>query len=386
MGLIQVAQKIGPEHRYMERAFKHNNFDVIRIFAAVQVMILHVLIHLDLKFPWWFLPFKPFSGVPMFFVISGFLISASYERSSDLKNYIRNRSLRIYPGLWCCILITILTILCFSDISFFRIETVPWLLSQMAGIIYTPGFLKEYGIGAYHVSLWTIPIELQFYAVLPIIYFTIGLLTKNRKIADWYFLLLFIFFLGIAFALYNLKLVFVPDINLVETRVQKMLRYSFIPHFYMFLFGVVIQRFNLYKSNLLYGKGIWWCLGFLVFTYLGHAYPNFWLFTGNDPAALINTKISMLLLCFATISLAYTKPGFAHKLLHNNDISYGVYIYHGMVLNIFVTLGLMRNYVYFGIVCLITLLLGYLSWILVERPFIRKKKVTIKTEPDVSPV
>lgn len=40
-----------------------------------------------------------FPGVPIFFFISGFLISKSFEENSVLKEYALNRILRIYPGL-----------------------------------------------------------------------------------------------------------------------------------------------------------------------------------------------------------------------------------------------------------------------------------------------
>lgn len=349
----------------MKREFKVNNFDVIRIFAAVQVMILHVLMHLKLDYPAWFLLFKPFSGVPMFFVISGFLISASYERNSDLKNYFKNRALRIYPGLWCCIFLTIFTIILFGGINFFRKETIPWLLSQMAGLIYTPGFLKSYGLGAYHVSLWTIPIELQFYVILPIFYLLFALRAIKREVINNGFLILFSVFLILSYILYTQKFVLVPQLEQEETLTQKVLRYSFIPHFYMFLFGVLLQRWNLYQSSLLYGKGLWWCLLFLLFTYI-------------VPQSEIKRVFSMLLLCITTISLAYTKPGFAKKILNENDISYGVYIYHGLVINIFIVTGLTGKYVFSILVCLITIILAFMSWRIVERPFIRKKKVTLK--------
>ena len=42
------------------------------------------------------------------FAISGFLISASFERSHNLANYFRNRFLRIFPALWCVVLLTVL--------------------------------------------------------------------------------------------------------------------------------------------------------------------------------------------------------------------------------------------------------------------------------------
>ncbi len=87
-----------------------NNFDLIRLLAALQVVIHHasgslkptgVLAHsvaaaLD-RFP----------GVPIFFITSRFLISKSYENSHSLREYCRNRCLRIYPALWACLVVTV---------------------------------------------------------------------------------------------------------------------------------------------------------------------------------------------------------------------------------------------------------------------------------------
>jgi peptidoglycan/LPS O-acetylase OafA/YrhL len=93
----------------VKQEFKLNNFDLLRIFAASQVLVCHTVLHLHVFAPQWLMKLiYAFPGVPIFFVISGFLISLSYERSSGLKSYCRNRVLRIYPGLWCCILSTIL--------------------------------------------------------------------------------------------------------------------------------------------------------------------------------------------------------------------------------------------------------------------------------------
>lgn len=104
--------------------------------------------------------------MPIFFVISGYLISRSFEKGHDLKNYFRNRILRIYPGLWGCLIVTILTATIFGKINFINFSTIPWVLAQIAGIIYTPDILKNYGFGSYNGSLWTISIELQFYILL----------------------------------------------------------------------------------------------------------------------------------------------------------------------------------------------------------------------------
>ena len=87
----------------MKQEFKLNNFDLLRIFAASQVLVCHTALHLHVFAPQWLMKLiYAFPGVPIFFVISGFLISLSYERSSGLKSYCRNRVLRIYPGLQLC--------------------------------------------------------------------------------------------------------------------------------------------------------------------------------------------------------------------------------------------------------------------------------------------
>src|SRR5690349_9052904 len=77
-----------------------NNFDLLRLLAALQVAVVHGIAVL-----------KPtghfagllgtgldrFPGVPIFFVISGVLISRSYEHSASLRDYLGNRCLRIFP-------------------------------------------------------------------------------------------------------------------------------------------------------------------------------------------------------------------------------------------------------------------------------------------------
>ena len=58
---------------------------------------------------------------------------------------------------------------------------------------------------------------------------------------------------------------------------------------------------------------------------------------------------------------AYTLPTVADKILHHNDISYGVYIYHMIVVNAFVHLGLIGNLAHLTALFLSTLILAYLS-------------------------
>ena len=65
---------------------KTNNFDLIRLAAALQVAFIHAVADLGVAAPW---PLRPiaewFPGVPIFFFISGFLISKSFEKEDNLK-------------------------------------------------------------------------------------------------------------------------------------------------------------------------------------------------------------------------------------------------------------------------------------------------------------
>jgi peptidoglycan/LPS O-acetylase OafA/YrhL len=338
---------------------KLNNFDLLRIFAASSVMITHSAWHLSVNLPWWSL-MGGFPGVPIFFVISGFLISTSYERSSNLKNYTINRLLRIYPGLWCCVLVTIPVAIIFG-MNFADRQAPLWVISQLVGVIYTPQFLKDFGFGSYNGSLWTIPVELQFYFLLPVLYWLIRR-TKNQTL---YFWLAWFTFLAIAFILdIGAPL---PSVIGNATKLQKLTLVSFFPHFYLFLTGVLLQRLEVYKSNFVAGKGIYWLFGYLAFH-------------GLMPSSVATHIVAKLLLAITVVSVAYTKPDISHKVLRGNDISYGVYIYHGLMINIFISMGLTGRAQYLILLFCITYMTAYMSWVFIERPFLRRKKQTINTE------
>jgi peptidoglycan/LPS O-acetylase OafA/YrhL len=65
--------------------------------------------------------------------------------------------------------------------------------------------------------------------------------------------------------------------------------------------------------------------------------------------------------------------------LRGNDISYGIYIYHGLILTVIMQEHWVRRINLFEVIVL-SYTLGCLSWLFVERPFIRMKKKTIKLD------
>ena len=335
---------------------RSNNFNLLRIAAATQVLIIHSLHHLRLGSPAWATVLAYFPGVPIFFGISGYLISASWERNPSWLHYARNRLVRIYPGLWGLLLTTLLVLCWLHPAQLLSPQGVLWLANQGAGFIYTPAFLDDFGFGSYNGSIWTIPIELQFYALLPLGLCLLS--TKpsrgNRQLLGWW--LLFVFF-AVAKALYR------PGATIFnESPDEKLLRYTFIPHLYLFLTGVMAQRFGLHHRGWIRGKGLYWLAGTGLFSAV-------WGTTTLGPVG------QGLLLVISGVSVAYTRPTLSAWLLGSTDLSYGVYLYHGLLLNILVTKHLLYQSGYMWLVLAGSCGAGYLSWHLVEKPFLRWKRL-----------
>jgi peptidoglycan/LPS O-acetylase OafA/YrhL len=338
---------------------RRDNFDLLRILVAVLVLTNHATLHLGLDKHFTRL-ISFFPGVPIFFVISGFLVSKSYERSSSLWSYARSRLLRIFPGLWVCVLLTI-PVATYFGYDFLHLRGLAWLVAQLCGAIYTPGFLKSFGFGSYNGSLWTIPLVLQFYVLLPVAYF---ILSKRGDLTRGLVMLWGLFFV--------LALIFRPMTNFIEGQPDpldlKLLRYSFVPHFYLFLFGVLLQRFQVHESSLIKGKAPIWLAAYIALMYV-------------IPDSDVKYVLHPLALGLVVLSAARTGPDLARRLFRGNDLSYGVYIYHGLVLNVFVELGLVGSPVYAWLLVGVTFVIAFLSWRLVERPFLRMKRPSIRQLP-----
>ena len=196
------------------------------------------------------------------------------------------------------------------------------------------------------------PIVLQFYMMLPICFLVVPKIQPNA-----WFIALFVLFIGLTLA-YEL----IP----FSDKLTKLIRYTFVPHFYLFLLGVIFQRLRIYGSDFIYGKALYWIVPYVVF--------SMFFFDRIDAAYFTVTQY--IFLAFTLLSMAYTLPNLANKLLRKNDISYGIYIYHGMIITVVVELKLVP---YFNLVYLIagTFIMATLSWLFIEKPFIKRKERTI---------
>lgn len=147
------------------------NFDLMRLIAALLVVVSHTF-PLAGEAPLLIRGVEDLGalGVSIFFVISGFLVTASYRR--DPKTYLAKRILRIEPGLIASLVVTV-ALLAF-------VTTAPAAEYWRGAVMYVvrnallypatyelPGVFEAAPMaGVVNGVLWTLRLEFTFYLVL----------------------------------------------------------------------------------------------------------------------------------------------------------------------------------------------------------------------------
>src|SRR6266700_685336 len=92
---------------------RQNNFDALRLIAAISVIFSHsFLITEGTQNNEWLIlltgnqSILGLTGVFVFFAISGFLVTQSFEQTSNPLHFLAKRALRIFPGLFILTLVS----------------------------------------------------------------------------------------------------------------------------------------------------------------------------------------------------------------------------------------------------------------------------------------
>ncbi|WP_316817963.1 acyltransferase [Pedobacter nyackensis] len=353
---------------------KINNFGLIRLLAALQVLFCHSIEHLELKDNQIFSFIGEkfiyyFPGVPIFFTVSGFLIFASFEKNHKaVKEYFFNRVVRLYPALWVCLLITIFLLLeaysgNIKDLVLSRTFYL-WILEQLTFFqFHTPDLLRFWGVGTPNGSLWTIAVEVQFYCLVPLLYYFLAKANIKRTILICGIFVISIF-CNYYFGILN-----------HESLIHKLATVSIFPYLYCFMFGVVAYlKWEKIKTYFV-GKFIIWLIIYLIYINFAGNFLNIQLVSYfiSSPFHIIT---NVLLSCL-TLSAVFSYPKLSNSFIKENDLSYGIYIYHMLVINVFVQNRFIKEPYYVVFVFLIVMSLAMLSWKFVEQPILKLKKKSI---------
>ena len=96
---------------------RRNNFDALRLLAAISVIFSHSCLiadgtqrHEPLIQLTGNHSILGLTGVFVFFAISGFLVTQSFEETGDPLRFLAKRALRIFPGLFVATLLSALVL------------------------------------------------------------------------------------------------------------------------------------------------------------------------------------------------------------------------------------------------------------------------------------
>jgi len=288
------------------------------------------------------------TGVMLFFMISGFLITLSWLRRPELPRFLRARALRIWPALFVCVAVTALVIgpvvTTWSLHTYFLAgdsqgTAIGYILNNaVLNLRHTlPGVFERNPIPRYlNGSLWTLPIEATLYVCVA----ALGAFRCLRY--PW------IASLGIALVFSSL-----------------ILRPMYFGHPLPW-FGYVLAGFFgagsiacLLRRYIYVSSGIMLVIltACVLSRYTTHLMPCNWLAIG-----------------YFTLWFCYVPrlPAIPHGL----DLSYGTYLWAFPVQQCIVLAGVHRPLLVFAVAAPIALALGAASWICIERPALRLKDTT----------
>ncbi|MEN9843899.1 MAG: hypothetical protein RLZZ612_1728 [Pseudomonadota bacterium] len=152
---------------------KQNNIDLLRAIAVSAVFIHHAQHVFGGAFPF-FGTYGGEFGVQLFFVISGYLIAASWEKSA-WQDYMIHRVCRILPAyLFFMVTVGVVS----KSITLEKIQAHPleFILNMVMMQHLSPSALAQFD--TLHVT-WTLTIEVLWYVTAPLFIF---LLTKHSTL------------------------------------------------------------------------------------------------------------------------------------------------------------------------------------------------------------
>jgi peptidoglycan/LPS O-acetylase OafA/YrhL len=156
---------------------RKNNLDLLRLIFAGIVCLFHAYKLSGYRELEWIPRLLPSSeaAVKAFFVVSGFLIFKSFEESSCIRSYFVKRVRRIFPAYFAVVMLCALFLWLASSLPLGQYFSFDWLKYVFANLVFLnflhphlPGVFEGHRYDIVNGSLWTLKVEVMFYACVPI--------------------------------------------------------------------------------------------------------------------------------------------------------------------------------------------------------------------------
>lgn len=331
---------------------RDNNFNLIRIIAAFAVLVTHSFALAigtgDAE------PFRESLGmtlgsiaVDVFFITSGFLVTASLLTRQSTIEFIWARVLRIFPALLAMLVLTVFGLGVFYTslpLPSYLADSKTYIYLMKCATLITGVAYNLSGVfegnpykNAVNGSLWTMPYEIRMYAILAIAWVALRIIKKNRL------------------RMFELAIV----TSAVVSGMLVIVRHFYLPTgdqfailFFMFFSGAA---FYVLKEHITFSRLSFWLL---VIALLSSAIANKHAFF----------VVYALTIAYILFYIAYVPSGRIRKYNQMGDYSYGVYIYAFPVQQSVAASIPGVSVLYMLLISAsATLLLAALSWHLLER-------------------
>jgi peptidoglycan/LPS O-acetylase OafA/YrhL len=341
-------------------------FDFVRLALASGVVVWHCFplttghTRLIDETALWFLLS---AMVPMFFVVSGFLITASAQRLT-VRPYLLNRAARIFPALIGVVLLSAFVIgPLFTSLPLADYFSDPLLRRYLLNAV---GLISYELPGLFHAnpfprvvngSLWTVPYELICYGMMA------GLMMLGLVRKWWVLCGLFLGLTAIGFARWLIPAELLPDLAARLLQSQRLASGAkIVPYF---LLGALLYEMRA-KIPMLGWLAVASAAWFVIVGVGGEPEwrksPLFWLVSGPP-------------LAYLTIWAGLTRLPALNILGRGNDYSYGIYLCHFPILQLLVLQFGIREWWLLALVSApVVLGAAMLSWHGLEKPIMRLRK------------
>lgn len=328
-----------------------NHFNFLRMFAAFLVFYGHSHVFLALPLH---TVLNHEIGLYLFFSISGYLISMSWEKDPSLKRFFIKRSLRIFPAL---IVVTLLSVFLLGPImttwvlsDYFMDKNIfLYLKNIFLYISYAlPGVFEHNVVpNAVNGSLWSLPVEFLMYILIAIV-------GQNFKTTKYFIFILFVLFSSLTITWANHSN---DQLIIYGTNAKDIIRTGVFFWAGAFMYHWNIKQYFSFESFAL-------SLLCLIF-----------LYQWNDAYTLV----SLFLIPFTVLSFGFSESKFL-SFFNKSDYSYGFYIYAFPVQQSIVYLyPHISLFDFLSVGLIITMIFAVLSWHLIEKPMMHLKVRKNKT-------
>ena len=273
--------------------------DGLRGLAAMAVLLFHYSYGYQENYQ--FHQAQPFDfrlgylGVPLFFIISGFVIFLTVDRTERPVDFVFSRFTRLYPTYWAGVMTTTAIV---------HVSQLPGVQRSTGEILVNLTMLQEFfGVAEVDGVYWTLTRELIFYGLVLAV-FSLGLL---RHVVP------------LAYAWLSLQCV----ANLVERHFGwfpwKVKFLLLTEYCHLFIAGIVFYRIFSGKAS----KGVY---GLLCFA----AFNQFILVDSSLPAHRLEEGCYILFFFLLMAAVVNRKASFlsASPLTFLGNISYALYLVH----------------------------------------------------------